>query len=48
MNIDLSNPLPSLQALVTTGLMALLFITAGKWVFSRVYVPGLSELFLAA
>lgn len=48
MNIDWANPLPSLLAVIVTTLMAVIGIVGGKVLFSKVYVPGLAELFAAA
>lgn len=46
--LDFATPKPGVLSFVLIGLMALLFIVAGKYIFNRWPVPGVSDIFNAA
>jgi hypothetical protein len=48
MTFDLADVKPSVLSFLTVGIMALLFVTLGKYLTAKYYIPGVSEVFAAA
>jgi hypothetical protein len=45
--IDFADVKPSVLSWIIVGLLAVTFIIVGKWLFARVHVPGVSDVFMA-
>lgn len=48
MSLDMADVKPSVISFLTVGIMALLFLTLGKYLTAKYNIPGISAIFAAA